>query len=77
MSGTLRQRQGLNIAIGDFFSDSLPCSTTSTTWTATANAVTRVWLNKGATVTASAFACDQFACDEEQIVNRSIKVSRR
>lgn len=76
VSGTLRQRQGLNIAIADFFSEPLPCSTTPTTWTATADAVTRVWLNKRATVTASAFACDQFACDEAQ-VNRSIKVNRR
>lgn len=72
--GTLRQKQGLNVARGDFYTET-SCSSTPTTWTATVDAGSRVFLPKGATVTATASGCDTFSCDDDS-VRRSIKLTR-
>lgn len=74
ISGTLRQRQGLNIPRGDFFIES-PCSTTPTAWTATVDAGTRLFLPKSATLNANAFACDPFTCAQDA-ATRTIKLRR-
>ena len=60
--GTLRQKQGLNVARGDF-SSAGTCTGEPTQWTAIADTGTRVWITKPATVTATyAQACDPLGC---------------
>ena len=74
VSGTLRQKQGLIVARGDFYTET-SCSSTPTTWTATVDAGSRVFLPKGATVTATTSVCDLFTCDDDS-VRRSIKLTK-
>jgi hypothetical protein len=76
ISGTLRQRQGLNIVLSGFYA-STTCSTSPTTWTATADAVNRVWLTKQATVSASLYGCDIYSCDDHQITAQTMRIRRR
>jgi hypothetical protein len=73
--GTLRQRQGLNVARGDFYIETA-CSSTPTTWTATVDAGSRIFLTKNATLTATASGCDAFTCDDDT-ASRTVKVVRR
>jgi hypothetical protein len=72
--GTLRQRQGLNIARGDFYTETT-CSSTPTSWTYTVDAETRAFLPKRAEVTAFAYGCDGLMCDEGTAI-RSVKLRR-
>lgn len=73
--GTLRQKQGLNVARGDFWLE-IGCSSTPTTWTATVDAGSRVFLTKSATLSVSAYGCDQFTCDSTDS-SRTVKIVRR
>ena len=75
VSGTLRQKQGLNVARGDFYTET-SCSSTPTSWTATVDAGSRIFLTKNATLTATASGCDGFTCDDAT-ASRTVKVVRR
>jgi hypothetical protein len=74
VSGTLRQRQGLNVARGDFYTETA-CSSTPTTWTATVDAFSRVFLPKRATLNANTGGCDVFTCDDDS-ASRTVKLRR-
>jgi hypothetical protein len=74
ISGSLRQGQGLNIARGDFYTETA-CSSTPTTWAATVDAGSRVFLPKSATLNAYAYGCDRFTCDEDS-ASRNVKLRR-
>jgi hypothetical protein len=73
--GSLRQKQGLNVARGDFYIETA-CLSTPTTWTATVDAGSRIFLTKNATLTATASGCDAFTCDDAT-ASRTVKVVRR
>jgi len=75
ISGTLRQKQGLNIARGDFYIETA-CSSAPTTWTATVDAGSRIFLPKNATLTANFGGCDAFTCDNGT-ASRTVKLVRR
>lgn len=74
VSGSLRQKQGLAVARGDFYVNST-CSSTPTSWTATVDGGTRIFLTKAATLSAVAFGCDGFTCDSDT-ETRAVRVRR-
>lgn len=72
--GNLRQQQGLWVAGGDIYAFT-ECSTTPTRWIATVDAFPRSFRPGPATLSVTAFGCDEFTCAEDsagrtvQIVN--------
>jgi hypothetical protein len=74
VTGTLRQRQGLNIARGDFYVE-FTCGPTPTTWSTTVDTGNRALVPKRAQVEAYAGACDGFTCDEAT-VSSTVRVRR-
>ena len=75
LSGTVRQRQGRIVVRGDFYSENVACSSTAATWTATADAGSRIFQRKVAQVTVSTGGCNGFTCDDASLT-KDIKISR-
>jgi hypothetical protein len=75
ISGTIRQQQGHTVVRGDLFTV-VPCSTTPTSWTATADTGSRALLTKAATLSVAVSACDGFTCDSAS-TTRTVRVLRK
>ena len=77
VSGSISQRQGLNLARTGFSVSVNECSTTPLQWTATTEPAARIFLAKSATVTASASGCDAFTCGGAEPVTKTRKIGKK
>jgi hypothetical protein len=67
MNGTVRQKQGLNLASA-VFSTNVPCSKSRATWTAIADNDRRVFQPKRVEIRVTAEACNPWACRSKEKV---------
>jgi len=75
--GTVRQRQGLNLAQSSFDGSAACSAGVSVTATASLDFGSRVLVPKKATVTGVAYACDDFVCGDEIESTAIVPVKRR